>query len=122
VGIGYLVGIVGAGIFASFLFARLAAEKGYPVGKARRYPLVLMGATVIISLLLLASVVILGQMAEGLRGVLGVIFMVANWFLIAVYLVVLNKAYSNMKLAPDAEALRERLMKMQREKAGKGEE
>lgn len=107
---------MGAGVFASFLFARLAAEKGYPVGKARRYPLVLMGATLLISLLLLATVVLLGQMSEALRGVLGVIFMVANWFLIAVYLVVLNKAYSNMKLAPDAEALRERLMKMQRER------
>lgn len=113
-GIGYLIGLVVAGVVASFLFARLAAEKGYPVGRARRYPLMLMGAALLMSLVLLVGVVVLGAMAESLKNVLSVVFMVGNWFVIAVYLVVLNKAYSNMKLAPEAEALRRRMQEMQK--------
>ena len=104
------------GVVASFFFARLAAEKGYPVSRARRYPLLLMVAAVIVSLVLLGSIVLLGQMMEGFRGVLNMIFVVGNWFLIAIYLVILNKAYSNMKLAPDAEVLRKRMMEKQRDR------
>lgn len=118
----YILIIVLAGIAASYFFGKLAKEKGYPAAKARRYPILLMVAAVIISLVLLGSIVVLGMMMEQMQNTLVMFHTVANWFLIAVYLVVLNKAYNNMKLAPDAEKLRERLQALQKERATKEEE
>ncbi|SHK05987.1 hypothetical protein SAMN02745181_3155 [Rubritalea squalenifaciens DSM 18772] len=119
-GIGYILVIVVAGLLASYFFGKLAKEKGYPAAKARRYPILLMIAAVIVSLAFLGSAFLLGIMMENLRNVLSMVYMLANWFLIAVYLVVLNKAYSNMKEAPDAQKLRERMEALQKERAEAG--
>lgn len=118
----YILIIVIAGMAASFLFGKLAKEKGYPTAKARRYPILLMVASLIISIVLLATMFVLGSMMKDMRNILLMMHSVGNWFLIAVYLVVLNKAYNNMKLAPDAEKLRERLQALQKERAGQEDE
>lgn len=97
--IGYIVSLLIAGIVATVMFGRLAQSKGYVASKARRYPILLMVAAISAAAIVYISASLLGAMKPTLAFPL---YHVGNWFVIAANLIILNKAYRNMKSAPDA--------------------
>ncbi len=98
----YLLTLLVVGFVAAHKFARLAAHKGYQGGKAKRYPMVLMLAAISAAVILFLGSIIIGLAMPHWQAAIRVIFLVGNWFVIAVNLLVLNLAYKNMKAAPDA--------------------
>jgi hypothetical protein len=98
----YLLALLIVGFVAAHKFSSLATSKGYQGGKAKRYPMLLMIAAIGAAVLLFLGAILLGLAMPQWQAALQVIFIIGNWFVIAVNLLVLNLAYKNMKAAPKA--------------------
>lgn len=98
---GYIIAILILSGISSYLFRKLAVSKGYQARKAGRYPLVLGAFASLIALLLLAAVVIAGSMMPQFQSTLSVLYVAANWFILASLLAILHLAYRKMKDAPN---------------------
>ena len=90
------------GATAAIRFGSLAATKGYLAAKARRYPLLLTLMAVAVAVALYLGSILIGMAMPHWRGGVQSVYLVGNWFNIAVFLLILNKAYSNMKSAKNA--------------------
>lgn len=97
--IGYILALLIAGGVATVMFGRLAQSKGYLASKARRYPILLMIAAISAAVIVYISAALLGAAKPGLAFP---VYHVGNWFVISANLLILNKAYRNMKSAPNA--------------------
>ncbi|MFT5883441.1 MAG: hypothetical protein ACI9FG_001956 [Crocinitomicaceae bacterium] len=97
----YFLGLLLVGLVAAYKFARLATSKGYLGSKAKRYPLLLMIASMSAAVVLLLGSIVIGIAMPRWQGSVSSVFLVANWFIIALNLLVLKLAYKNMKAAPD---------------------
>ena len=51
---------------------------------------------------LLLATTLVGVLFPHWRSIAQTVYLVGNWFVIAVNLIILNKAYQNMRAAPDA--------------------
>ena len=98
----YLLALLFVGFVAAHKFARLATRKGYQGGKARRYPMLLMIAAIGAAVVLFTGAILIGLAMPHWQGDLRTVYLVGNWFIIAVNLLILNLAYKNMKAAPDS--------------------
>jgi arginine exporter protein ArgO len=98
----YLLILLVVGVVAAMKFAKLAQSKGYQGAKARRYPLLLMIAAIGAAVILFLIVTVVGKSLPHVRSLAQSIFIVGNWFIIGVNLLILRKAYKNMQDAPDA--------------------
>lgn len=96
---GYIIAIFVAGVVATVMFGRLAQSKGYVASKARRYPILLMIAALSAAVIVYMGAVLLGSAQPSLAFP---IYHVGNWFVLTANLLILNKAYKNMKAAPNA--------------------
>lgn len=99
--LGYIITIFVLCLVTSHFFKKLAVSKGYQARLAARYPWLIGGCSALVSLLLLTVVIVLGSMLPQFQSALSVILMIANWFIIAVFLAILNYAYNEMKAAPN---------------------
>ncbi|PQJ27855.1 hypothetical protein [Rubritalea profundi] len=97
----YFLGLLLVGLVAASKFASLATSKGYQGGKAKRYPLLLMIAAMGAAVVLLLGAIVIGIAMPHWQGAVSSVFLVGNWFIIALNLLVLKLAYKNMKVAPD---------------------
>jgi len=98
----YFLGLLLVGLVAAHKFARLATSKGYQGGKAKRYPLLLMITAMAAAVILLLGSIVIGIAMPHWQGAVSSVFLVGNWFIIALNLLVLKLAYKNMQAAPDA--------------------
>lgn len=99
---GYILVLLLVGGIAVVKFGKLAAAKGYQASKARRYPIILTIAAISAAVLLYIGSVLIGLLMPYWQSVMQSVYLVGNWFVIAVHLLILNKAFRNMKVAPDA--------------------
>ena len=97
----YFLALLLVGLVAAYKFSRLATSKGYLGSKAKRYPLLLMIAAIGGAVILLLGSIVVGIAMPHWQAAINSVFLVGNWFIIAVNLLVLNLAYKNMKAAPD---------------------
>lgn len=97
--ISYIFALLVVGGVAAFKFGRLAESKGYVAAKARRYPLLLTLAAISGAVIVYMGSVLIGTAMPNLAFPL---YHAGNWFVIAMNLLILNKAYKNMSAAPDA--------------------
>ena len=98
--IGYILVLLIVGGVAMSMFGRLAQRKGYVAGKARRYPLLLMIAALSAAVIVYIAAVLIGVAQPSLAFP---VYHVGNWFVIAANLLILHKAYGNMKSAADSQ-------------------
>lgn len=99
--IGFILLIFFIGFIASGKFGSLAKSKGYPTGKAKKYPWFIAGAGFFFNTL--------GQtlMSFVNGSMMTLLFVGWGCFIILAIFAILNKAYKNMQAAPNARAREE---------------
>jgi len=94
--IGFNLLIIVIAFVASGKFASLAVSKGYPPGRAKKYPFLLGAGAFFFN--------ILGQtlLSFASREMMSLLFFCWSSLIVLILTAVLVKAYKNMKTAPDA--------------------
>lgn len=98
----FLLILLVVGFFAASKFAKLAENKGYQGGKARRYPFLLMIAALGAAVILFSIATLIGKTMPQFQSLSDAIFFGGNSFVVGVNILILRKAYKNMQDAPDA--------------------